>query len=540
MSSGNQILLLFVGGLAFFLYGMILLQTALKKVGGRRLRALINGLTDQRWTGLFAGGVIATLLQSSSAAVIMFISLSTAGVLTAARAVPLLLGADLGTTLTVQLISIRISNYSLLLFAAGVFLRLFAKRDDTRDWSKILIGAGLVFFGMYLMAEAGTLLARSSRAAALAGFLAQYPFYSLLFGVALTALFQQSAATLGLVMSLGLNGLIDLRGAIPMILGANVGTCLMPLLAAIPARAEGKRIAFLHLLLKVLGAALFYPFLGPLASLAAWSAPGLTHQVANAHTFFNLGLVLLLLPLSRGLARLGERLIAGDPAAEKVFGSRFLDEQSLQTPSLALGNAQREILRMAELIQEMLEAMRHTYGHPETAAAIRQIDDKVDILYEDIKFYLARLSQDGMNEEDAQHYLRLFDAVGHLEEAGDILSKNLVSLLEKKRQEQLYFSEAGLNELRDFHQLILDNFKQVMAAFASNDRSLAAGVVRRKEQVRETEKTLRLAHIARLHQGMKDSQDSSALHLEILGNLKQLNSVITRLVRPLVQVESAE
>jgi phosphate:Na+ symporter len=535
--NGNQILILFLGGLAFFLYGLTLVQSGLKKVGSRRLRALVISVTDSRWAGFLAGGGISVLLQSSNAAVIMFMGLANAGALALGRAVPLLLGADLGTTVTVQLLSFHLSNYALLVFALGVFIRIFAQRDELRDWGKALIGIGLLFYGMHIMAEAGAPLRDSPQAQALAGFFAHYPIYGVIFGALLTALLQHSAATLGLIMSLGQSGIIDLAGALPLVLGANVGTCVLPLLASLPARNEGKRIALLHLLIKAAAGLLALPLLAPWAKLSVWSGPTFAHQVANAHFFFNLALTLAVLPLCGVVARLGERLIAGAAPPERPFGPRFLDPRALDTPSLALGNAQREILRMAELVQEMLEQAHRAYGHPAMVAAIRQLDDKVDILYEEIKFYLARLSADGLSEGDARHYLDLFDAIGHLEEAGDVLSKNVCSLLEKKRSEQLFFSDQGLAEIREFHQEVLDNFKQAMAAFAAGDRQLAAALLRKKQEIWEREKALRQAHLGRLHQGMRESQESSAVHLEILGHLRHFNSVITRVVRPLASHE---
>ncbi len=529
----NQVVLLFVGGLAFFLYGIALLQKGLKKAGAKKLRSMVNSLAKNRFLGLITGGVITALLQSSSASTVMFVGLASAGVLSLAQAVPLILGGNIGTTLTVQIISFKLSDYSLLLIAIGVMFRIFSDSKRLQSFGQVVLGFGMVFYGMHVMAQAAEPLKGSPYAATVAGFLKNYPFYGLLLGAVFTAVIQGSAATIGLVISLAHSGIVDLHGAIPIVLGANIGTCATALLAGLAAKPEGKRIAGVHILVKTVGALLLLPFLDPFTKLVEASTPGLSHQIANAHTFFNIGLALLFLPLTNVVAKAGEKLFK-EPEKQSTFGALFLDKRSLPTPSLAFANVQREILRMAEIVQQMMEQGRKLYTNPELGDEIQRMDDKVDILYEDIKFYLARLSQEGLEEEDAAHNLYLFDVVNHLEEAGDILSKNIVTLVRKKGKEDLFFSSEGLKEIQAFHDEVLDNFKRAMAAFTTGDRELAADVLRRKKKIRERQKELRLKHLSRLKDGLPETFDTSDIHLEILSNLRQFNSVVTRIVRPLV------
>jgi len=362
---------------------------------------------------------------------------------------------------------------------------------------------------------------------------------AILVSAVFSALVASSAATLGVTLALASQGLIGLNGAVAMVLGANIGTCATALTASVGATAEAKRVAVAHIAFKLLGAALMLPFLAPFTAMVAASAANPARQIANAHTFFNLGISLVFLPFTPLAARAIEALVPDDQTGDTPFRTRYLDERARDQPSLALGQATREALRMADVVQGMLRDTMSVFRSDNQALLedVEKRDDQVDFLEREIKLFLARLGRDAMGTELSRKEIGLISFIGNLENIGDIIDKNLMELARKKLYQGRRFSEAGEAELIEFHSLVSKNLERAIAGFAANDRSLAQEVLDMRPLVRQRERELRDSHLARLRRGLAESLETSEIHLDVLTNLKRISSHITALVYPILEEE---
>jgi len=328
----------------------------------------------------------------------------------------------------------------------------------------------------------------------------------------------------------------------PIVLGANIGTCVSAIASAIGAPVEAKRVALAHILFKVIGVIIVLPFLALFTHLVGLSSANLPRQIANAHTLFNITIALLFLPFIGPFTKLVEKLLPERGPSEKRFGPRYLDKLILASPSLALGQAAREVLRMADIVQDMLKGSIEVFknNNMRLLEEIEEKDDEVDTLDREIKLYLTRLSQEALTDQQARREMEIITFTNNLENIGDVIDKNLMDLANKKINKQLSFSQDGLREIIDFHQKVMENFELGVSAFASGDVELAHKLLRHKTRLGEIERDLRQAHINRLHLGLKESIDTSAIHLDVLTNLKRINSYVANIAYPILEREKEE
>jgi phosphate:Na+ symporter len=447
-----------------------------------------------------------------------------------------ILGADIGTTVTVQLIAFRITDYALLLVGIGFLITFVARRSASRDVGQAILGLGLMFLGLKLILEGAATLRENPLALELLAVATDTPIIAVLAAAVFSALVTSSAATIGLALALTAQGLIALPGAIAIVLGANIGTCATALATSIGATAEAKRVAVAHIAFKLLGVVLVFPLIGPFTSVIAASAIDPARQVANAHTLFNLGISLVFLPFTPAAAWLIERLVPQSPAEETPFRTKYLDERALEQPSLALGQAHREALRMADVVQGMLRDALTAF-RTDSLAMIEDIekrDDQVDFLEREIKLFLARLGREAMGHELSRKEIGMISFIGNLENIGDIIDKNLMELARKKYYQGRRFSEAGWAEIQEFHSLVAKNLERGIAAFAASDQTLAQEVLDQRPLMRSRERELRESHLSRLRAGLAESLETSEIHLDILTNLKRISSHVSALMFPIL------
>jgi phosphate:Na+ symporter len=523
--------------MALLLYGIRLSGDGLQRAAGSHLRHLLTGLARNRVVALFSGAAATALIQSSAAITLMLIGFVSAGLMTFRQTLGLILGADIGTTFTVQLIAFKVTEWSLLLVGVGFLITFVARRTVIKDVGQAVLGFGLIFLGLKLILDGVAPLRDDPLAMELLGAVGRNPFLALLVAAAFSALVTSSAATIGLTLALAHQGLVDLPGAVAIVLGANIGTCATALAAAVGATAEAKRVAFAHIAFKVLGGALVLPLIGPFTALVASTAAEPARQVANAHTLFNIGISLVFLPFTPWAARAIEALIPEDQAAENPFRSRYLDERSLDQPALALGQATREALRMADVAQGMLRDVVPVFrtDDQELLEDVERRDDQVDFLEREIKLFLARLGRDAMGPDLSRKEIALISVIGNLENIGDIIDKNLMELARKKLYQGRRFSEAGWAEILDFHGMVAKNLERAIAAIAANDKGLAQEVLDQRPVIRQRERELRESHLGRLRAGLAESLETSEIHLDVLTNLKRISSHVSGLVFPILE-----
>jgi phosphate:Na+ symporter len=531
------VLLALFGGMALLLYGIQLTGEALQRAAGGRLRTLLTGLARNRLTALASGAAVTAIIQSSSATTVMLIGFVSAGLMTFRQTLGVILGADIGTTLTVQLLAFKVTEWSLLLVGVGFTVVFVSRRRAAKDVGQALLGFGLIFLGLKLILDGVAPLRANPLATQLFASVTGSVVLAILAAAVFSALVHSSAATIGLALALASEGLLTLDGAVAIVVGANIGTCATALMAAVGTTAEAKRVACAHIAFKVLGALLVVPLIGPFTGLVATTSADPARQIANAHTFFNLGISLVFLPFAPWAARAVEALVPDDQPGDNPFRTRYLDERALDQPALALGQATREALRMADVVQGMLRDVAPALSseHPEPLEDVERRDDQVDFLEREIKLFLARLSREAMGADLSHKEIGLISVIGNLENIGDIIDKNLIELARKRLYHGRRFSEAGWAEIVEFHAMVAKNFERAIAAFATGDRGLAQEVLDQRPIMRQRERELRQSHLERLRAGLTESLETSEIHLDVLSNLKRISSHVSAIVFPILE-----
>ena len=499
-----QMLIQLAGGLALFLFGMDQMGEALKVVAGDKMRQILGKLTTNRVMGLVTGTVVTAIIQSSSVTTVMLVGFVTANLMSLSQAIGVILGADIGTTITAQIVAFPVKKYALLLVATGFLMTLTGKREDIRQYGILVMGLGLIFFGMAVMSGAMKPLRSYQPFIDLMQNVSN-PLVGILVSTAFTALVQSSSATMGIVIVLASQGLISLEGGIALALGANIGTCATAGLAALGKPREAVRVAVAHVTFKIAGVLLIVWFIPPFADLVRYISPvseDLTgmdrlaadtpRQVANAHTLFNVGIGFLFLPLAGVFARFCEWVVPDRPLTEAEeldarYEPKYLDEVLLDTPALALERAQLEIGRLGDRVSDMYEAfLEPTFAHDTTRLEeIAEMDVDVDMLHAQIVEYLARISSGELSRKETDALIRLMQAANQLEHMGDLIETNLVNLGQKLAEDGVSVSSTTADIIRDYHRRVGDALRQSTEAFRESDTKLARRVRRMKPEMTE-------------------------------------------------------
>jgi phosphate:Na+ symporter len=525
------------GGLAIFLLGINFLKEAIQHFAGERLRVVIQQFTSNRLLGLFWGAIFTVVLQSSTAMTVMLVGLTQSGLISLFQAMPILLGADIGTTITVQLISFRLDRFALLLVAIGFGLFFFGKRYRNKFLGQFILGFGLIFYGIRVLILSSEPLNNSQLFALILRYFGENQFVCLLFSTVITALIHSSAATLGIVISLAISGNMTLEVAIPFIYGANIGTCFTALLAGIGSNADGKRTAAAHIIFKIIGVVLFYPLSGYFAEVVRMTDTNIARQIANAHTMFNISIALLLLPFSKVSAEFLKRFFVDSEREAEEFAPKYLDRTALGTPALALGYASRELMRMSAIVESMLkDTIRVFVEHDmDLLEDIQKRDDKVDILEREIKLYVVNIDRSFYTKEQTKLEFDIISFASDLENVGDLINRTILEMARKMIKMGYRFSEDGVREITEFHKDVMEGYRLAITAFDTDSEELARQAIRHKEKLVEKEKELKEAHIQRLHLGLKESINTSSIHLELLSHLRRANSITTRIAYAILE-----
>lgn len=531
-------ILSFFGGIMLILYGMRLVGEGLQRAAGARLRSFLISATNNRLKGVGVGALVTALLQSSSATTVMLVGFAGSGLLGLGETVGVILGADIGTTLTVQIIAFKVYDYAIAFIGIGILMRFLARRGPGREIGQAILGFGFVFFALKILIGTFEPVALNPLWTSTMISVSRDPFAGIIVSALLTALFHSSAATLGLAITAAHSGLLTLDSAMPIVLGANVGTCVSAIVSSVGASTNARRVALAHVLFKVIGVIAVLPFLGLFTSLVGMSTEDVARQVANAHTFFNIGIAVFFLPFITPFTRLVTRLMPERDSSAR-FGPRYLDPIMLTSPTLALVQATRESLRAADIVQEMLAKSLAVFETNDMALLekIELQDDDVDLLDREVKLFLTKLSRESLAEGQASRELEIMFFSDNIENIGDVIDKNLMELGRKKINGGLSFSREGQAEIRMLHAKLMENFEMGVAAFAGSDAELARRLVVHKSNFSELERQLRNAHISRLQRGLRESIDTSSIHLDVLTNLKRINSYITNVAYPILEKE---
>jgi phosphate:Na+ symporter len=524
-----MILLDLMGGVALLLWGLHMVRSGIVRAFGSDLRRFLGLTLRNRFLAFVAGILVTALLQSSTATGLMTASFVTGGSVDLVPALAIMLGANVGTTLIVQVLSFNVSAVAPLLFLVGVTAFKRGGTTRTRDLGRVAIGVGLMVLSLHILLDTLAPAENAPAVHALLQSMTDEPLLCLLIAAALTWAAHSSVTVVLLVMSLSFSNFITPVAALALILGANLGSAINPLIEGSQSdNPASRRLPLGNLLNRLLGCALVLPFLNPIAAAFMRLEPNPSHMAADFHTAFNLALaVVCILPLN-GLAALLTRVLPDRPEPNDPSTPLYLDESALATPSVALACAARETLHIGDIVETMLRRAQIALmtDDRKLVAEICQMDDAVDKLDEAVKLYITKLTRESLNETDGARAMEIISFSINLEHVGDIIDKNLMELAAKKIKRQVVFSREGAAELEAFHQEVVDNLKLAFSVFISGDVALARKLVTEKAQLRATEQAAAESHLARLREGRVESLESSSLHLDILRDLKRIHSHI--------------
>jgi phosphate:Na+ symporter len=526
-----------LGGLALFLYGMEKMTDGLKAAAGKQMNTLLAKLTGTPVLGAITGAIVTAVIQSSSVTTVLVVGFVSAGLMTLVQSVGVIFGANVGTTMTAQIVAFNTTALAFPLIAVGFVLTFVWKQGVARHYGAMLMGLGLIFYGMAAMGSAMSPLRTHEGFAALLQSL-QNPFLGMLAGAAFTALVQSSSATIGLAVVMATQGLLSLPAGIAILFGAKIGTGITAVLAAIGKPLDAQRAAAVHVLFNVLGALLWLPFIAQIAWLAEWVSPTASHldgvarlaeevprQIANAATIWATANTVLFLPFAALFARMAVRIIPDRPVEEKaIVRARYLDDELIRLPSMALERARMELGHMGELTEAMLAQVQPAFKSRDLDALARQ-HDQVVALREAVIAYLQRVGRGELSDAEADEHANLVAATGEVENLSAAISRDLAPLVRSMKEADIAPSKETIELLDRLFETIRECAHAALQALVTGDERAAQTVVARRAAVLDLTSGLHRAQSAQLAQDDSDRLLRHRVQFEMVDKLRRVYSV---------------
>ena len=516
-----------MGGLGLFLYGMNLMGDGLQKSAGSKLKRIIELLTSNVIMGVLVGMVVTMVIQSSSATTVMVVGFVNAGIMSLTQAIGVIMGANIGTTITAQLVSLDVDFLAPVALGIGIVIYMFSNKPKHKNIAEILIGFGILFTGMDFMKEAVKPLAGYQGFTDMLLSFGHHPILGVLMGFAITAIVQSSSASMGMLIALASQGLIPITAALPILYGENIGTCVTSLISSIGASRNARRAAIMHLTFNVLGSMIFMFILSKpiVAIVTAIDPTDAVRQIANAHTLFNILNVIVLLPFNKLIVKLALKLVPETKGEQddddKVV--KYIDDRMIETPSIALANIVKETLRMGEKSKESLNAAMD--GIVDKSKEKIELSFKreklINELQKSILNYLLKLSKASLNEDSRETVDALFNTVNDIERIGDH-AENIAELAKDIVDLEISFSDVGIGELKDMYNKVVSTYTYALEAMRTSNVELACKVIKMEEQVDMMEKSCRANHMNRLNSS-SCSIESGVIYLDIISNLERVS-----------------
>jgi phosphate:Na+ symporter len=535
---GSIVLLDLMGGVALLLWGLHMVLSGVLRAFGPDLRRFLGKALDNRFSAFAAGLGLTALLQSSTATGLMTASLAADGVVSLVPALAIMLGANVGTTLIVQLLSFDISAVAPVLFIIGLVTFRVGGSSLPRAIGRIAIGLGLVLLALHILLDT---LAPAEQAPAVRELLASItndPVLCIIIAAALTWAAHSSVAVVLLVMSLAFSQFVTPEAALALVLGANLGSAINPLIeGGVRGDPASRRLPVGNLLNRLIGILIAVPLLHPIAQeLSAWQ-PDAAKMTAEFHMLFNVALAAIFIGPLDAVAWLLVRILPEKKQAADPSVPRYLDDAALENPPLALANATRETLRMGDTVETMLrDVMTALMNNDRVLASnVSRLDNVVDRLNEAIKLYITRLTRDSLDEREGRRAMEIVSFTINLEHIGDIIDKNLSELAAKKIKRRYQFSPEGAAELTAFHKRVCESLQAAFGIFMTGDVEAARRLLREKAGLRKAELEAADRHFERLREGRPESLETTSLHLDILSDLKRIHSHICSVAYPVLE-----
>lgn len=539
-----------IGGLGLFLLGMTMMSDGLQNAAGDKMRTVLSQITNNRFFAVGIGTFVTMIVQSSSATTVMLVSFVHSKLMKFRQTIGVILGAGIGTTITVQLIAFKITDYSLLFIGLGFMLNFLFSSTKIKSVGKSILGFGILFYGMQIMSESMYPL-RSFSPFIESIIKLENPLIGILAGTIFTALIQSSAAFIGIMIILATQGLLSLEASIPLMFGANIGTAITAILASIKTDREAKQVALAHSLIKIIGVLLFLFWIPQFADLvraispkAAWldgdfNSLGATvpRQIANAHTIFNIVLTCLILPFTNLFGRFIEKLLPLKFVEGIVLKTIYLDYGMVKNSSLALSLAKKETLRMGRLVQNMTGDIIIPYlvKKTEVIDEIKKMEEEVNFLRDQINDYILKITRENLNEERVKESFQLLYTVKEFEQIADLVSTNMINRAISWCSMNYEFSPEGKSEIVDYHTRTQKQISRALDVFESVNLEKAKAMKDKYKQYRNLEIEFEKQHFERLRDEVSNTISSSKTHVELMTFLRAINGHATNIARILLK-----
>ncbi|MDJ0780025.1 MAG: Na/Pi cotransporter family protein [Gammaproteobacteria bacterium] len=545
------------GGLALFLFGMEQMSDGLKAAAGDQMKILLSKLTRNRFSAAITGAFVTSVIQSSSVTTVLVVGFVSAGLMTMSQSIGVIMGANVGTTITAQIVAFKVTKAALLMIAVGFGMLFMSKKDNVQQYGNMLMGLGLIFFGMGVMSDGMSPLRTYEPFINLMATM-ENPVLGILVAAAFTALVQSSSATTGIVIVMASQGFITLPAGIALAFGANIGTCITAILASLGKPVEARRASLVHVIFNVAGVVLWILFIPQLANVVMQISPvaeGLggtdklaaevPRQIANAHTIFNIANTLIFIGFTTQLGRIVEKLVPEKVVVEKaIIRPKYLDEELIETPSIALDMVRLELGHLTSITEKMLKRLKKAFQNRDIKSFenIAKIDDQVDILHAEITGYLRRLTVQNLTEEENDLLLRYLQANAELERIGDVIETSIVEVAIEVIKADIEMTETSRVILRDLYKQIKRALALVSSVVVDNDEVAAQNILRMKDEINQLVFQALQVQAQRMRAEGVDNIDVTHFENELIDSMKRIYSLtkrIARLTLPSVVVEES-
>ncbi|AUN27123.1 sodium-dependent phosphate transporter [Clostridium botulinum] len=526
-----------IGGLGLFIYGMNLMGDGLQNVAGERVKVFFEKVTSNPIKGVLTGVVVTGVIQSSSATTVMVIGFVNAGLMTLTQAAGVIMGANIGTTVTGQLVAFNVTAGAPLFVGVGTAIVLFAKKKKTKEIGNIILGFGILFMGMEIMKEAMAPLGQSEAFKSLALSLSHNVFLGIVVGMGMTAIVQSSSATIGILIALSSNGVLPLSAALPILFGDNIGTCVTALLASIGASKNARKAALFHLTFNVIGTVIFAFILVPLTPfvrIVTNLTPGdVGRQIANAHTMFNLINTFIQIWFIKYIVAFVNKMIPGSDPYEKM-APKYIDERLLENPTIAINQTIKEVVRMANKAKENLQLSIDAFqkNDLELVSKVYENEKLINILNKSITTYLVKLNNLKLSDKQLNLVGSMFHVVNDIERIGDH-AENIIDLTSEKIEKRIQFSDDAAYDIKHLFNYTLDSLTRTIEGFESNDVERSQSVMYIEEKIDSLEEQLRETNIKRLNKGTCNA-NASAIFLDIINNFERVGDHCTNIAQTVI------
>lgn len=524
-----------VGGIALLMYGVQSMGDALERAAGDLMRKVLSVLTGTVWRAFLVGTVLTALIQSSTAITVMTVGFVNARLMTLAQAVGIIYGANIGTTITAQLMAFKLTDYALLIVGLGFWASYFARNERWRQIGRAIMGMGMMFLGMKMLQSGVPLIQSSPVARNIIITYGNNPIYAVLIGMVATMCVASSATTVGLTMVLAKAGLLGIGGAIGLMLGDNIGTCITAQLASLGTSTSARRTAWAHTIYNIIGVLLALLILPLFTNLIAASSPSIERQIANSHTVFNVLSAVIFLPISKYYVRFLEWVVPEKRArGGKQEAGTYLDGRLLNTPIAALRAALQELMSTGRVAMGMIDSVVLALTGAERKV-LKRLDADEDSVNEQqrlITEYLVSVSREQLGTRESGAVPELLHAINDVERIGDHAT-NMIELCDLKFERNIAFSEEATGELKSMHARLAEMASDIERAITERDESIAAAVVERQDEIAELAEFLRSNHVRRLEEG-KCSLDGGIIFLDAVSHLERVGEHLVNMAEVVV------